>query len=67
MITPFDSHGHVDYAALEALTDWYVDSGVAGLFAVCLSSEMFNLTDRERLSIAKAVYRRPNPNLKPSQ
>ena len=58
MITPFDSAGHIDYAALEALTDWYIDSGVAGLFAVCLSSEMYDLTDRERLGIAKAVYRR---------
>ena len=58
MITPFDEAGHIDYAMLESLTDWYIESGVAGLFAVCLSSEMYDLTDKERISIAKAVYNR---------
>jgi len=55
MITPFDEAGHVDFPLLEALTEWYIASGVAGLFAVCLSSEMFQLSDRERLRIAKCV------------
>jgi 4-hydroxy-tetrahydrodipicolinate synthase len=58
MVTPFDAAGHVDYAALEALTDWFIDAGVAGLFACCLSSEMYDLTPSERLGIAKCVFRR---------
>jgi len=56
MITPFDEAGNVDMPLLEALTEWYLASDVAGLFAVCLSSEMFQLSDKERLRIAKCVY-----------
>ncbi len=27
-----------------ALTEWYVQAGVTGLFSVCLSSEMFQVS-----------------------
>lgn len=55
MITPFTNTGHVDYAALEQLIEWYIAHGVHGLFAVCQSSEMFYLTLEERVSIARFV------------
>jgi len=43
---------------LDALTEWYLKCGVAGLFSVCLSSEMYDLSDEERLGIASRVVSR---------
>jgi len=58
MLTPFTVEGAIDWDGVDVLTDWYIDSGVAGLFAVCLSSEMYELTDGERLALAKRVAKR---------
>lgn len=55
MLTPFEEDGSVDWSALDALVDWYVDAGVAGLFAVCQSSEMYELDPGERLAVAERV------------
>jgi 4-hydroxy-tetrahydrodipicolinate synthase len=57
MITPFREDGAIDHAGLERLVAWYLERGVAGLFAVCQSSEMFFLSLRERLELARAVVR----------
>ncbi len=53
MITPYTEDGRIDYTALEALVEWHIERGVAGLFAVCQSSEMFHLSLRERLELAR--------------
>lgn len=53
MVTPYREDGSIDYAGIKHLVDWYVDRGVAGLFAVCQSSEMFFLSLRERLALAR--------------
>jgi len=58
MLTPFTPAGAIDWGALDALTDWYIASGVAGLFAVCLSSEMYALEHAERLLLAEHVVHR---------
>lgn len=58
MLTPFRPDGEVDYTALEKLVDWYIEKGSSGLFAVCQSSEMFFLSQEERIDIARAVVRR---------
>lgn len=55
MLTPFTSNGSIDYAALTQLTELYLQAGAAGLFANCLSSEMFELTDVERIQAIKHV------------
>ena len=52
MITPYTEDDRLDYAALEKMIDWYVAHGVAGLFAVCQSSEMFFLSLEERTELA---------------
>ena len=52
MLTPFSSDGKIDFEGLDQLTDWYIDSGVSGLFAVCLSSEIYELSNEERLLLA---------------
>ena len=54
MLTPFRD-GKVDYPALEQLIEWYIGHGVSGLFAVCQSSEMFQLSLEERIGVAGFV------------
>lgn len=55
MLTPFHNDGSIDYKTLTALTEMYLKSGVTGLFANCLSSEMFELSDDERIQLTKHV------------
>ncbi len=55
MITPYRSDGAVDLEAIQPLVDWYISHGVAGLFAVCQSSEMFFLDRDERVALSRAV------------
>lgn len=55
MLTPFKENGEVDFKALTELTEFYIEAGASGLFSNCLSSEMFELTDQERLGIVKHV------------
>lgn len=55
MITPFTTENKVDYIALEQLIEWYIAKGVDGLFAVCQSSEMFQLTLDERVELSQFV------------
>ncbi len=58
MLTPFQNDGAVDWDGLDALVEWYLDADVAGLFASCLSSEMYELTPEERVRLAAHVVRR---------
>lgn len=57
ILTPFSEAGAVDYKVLHNLTSFYIKAGAAGLFANCLSSEMYELTDEERLSTTKQVVK----------
>ena len=47
MLTPFNDDYSIDINALEELTEFYIKAGAEGLFANCLSSEMFQLTSEE--------------------
>lgn len=58
MLTPFTEENQVDFESLGKLVDWYIEKGVAGLFADCQSSEMFFLTLNERIDIAKFVVKK---------
>jgi 4-hydroxy-tetrahydrodipicolinate synthase len=55
MLTPFTDNGSVDYPALTTLTEFYLKAGAAGLFANCLSSEMYELDATERLKVIRQV------------
>ncbi|MBR2338325.1 MAG: dihydrodipicolinate synthase family protein [Clostridia bacterium] len=55
MLTPFTDNGEVDYVSLGKLIDWYEINGVAGLFCLCQSSEIFCLSLQERIEIASFV------------
>ncbi len=57
MITPFTEANEIDYAGLETLTQFYIKAGSNGLFANCLSSEMYQLTETERLALIKGVLK----------
>jgi 4-hydroxy-tetrahydrodipicolinate synthase len=58
MLTPLRDDGTIDWEGVDALTDWYLARGVDGLFAVCLSSEMYQLNPQERLDLAARIVRR---------
>lgn len=56
MLTPFKENKSIDWSSLQKLTNWYIENGAAGLFACCMSSEMFDLDDNERFElVAKTV------------
>jgi 4-hydroxy-tetrahydrodipicolinate synthase len=55
MLTPFHNDGQIDYPALTRLTELYIEAGAAGLFANCLSSEMFELSHQERLQSIRHI------------
>ncbi len=58
MVTPFTAENEIDYNAVEALVQWYLDQGVDGIFAVCQSSEMFALSLQERVELSSFVIDR---------
>lgn len=58
MLTPFREDRSIDWEALDASVDWYVELGSAGLFAVALSSEMYDLSAEERDRLARRVVER---------
>ena len=55
MITPFTDDLKIDYDGVLKIIEWYDKMGVDGIFAVCQSSEMFQLDARARLELAKFV------------
>ncbi|WP_432712422.1 dihydrodipicolinate synthase family protein [Pedobacter sp.] len=57
MLTPFYGNGKIDFDALTQLTESYLNAGASGLFANCLSSEMFELTDQERIQVISHVIK----------
>jgi 4-hydroxy-tetrahydrodipicolinate synthase len=60
MLTPYTDTGKIDFDALTSLTEYYLQAGASGLFANCLSSEMFELDDDERIAIINQVVKAAN-------
>lgn len=58
MITPYKKDGSVDYETAEKYVDFYYESGIDGIFAVCQSSEIFFLSLEERVELNRRVYAR---------
>ena len=50
MLMPFNLDKSIDYQALRQLIEYYLAAGAEGLFANCLSSEMFDLSKEEMLA-----------------
>lgn len=57
---PFEDNGEIDYDGLTRITEFYVDAGAAGLFANCLSSEMFDLSPQERIDATRHIVKTIN-------
>ena len=55
MVTPYTADNQIDYNAVEALLHWYQERGVAGVFAICQSSEIFFLSFEERLALLRFI------------
>ncbi|SDD84093.1 dihydrodipicolinate synthase family protein [Niabella drilacis] len=55
MLTPFLENNQPDLEGLKTLTEFYIQNGAKGLFANCLSGEMFQLTDAERIKLVRTV------------
>jgi len=60
MITPFKQNGMIDFDCLSRLTDFYLAAGAKGYFANCQSSEMYLLSEEERLSVTRHVVKQVN-------
>lgn len=63
MITPYEKGGKIDYNALGVLMDFYKAAGVKGFFANCASSEMYALSDDEKLALTQYVVKRTNHSM----
>lgn len=57
MITPFNLKAKVDLDVVSNLVDFYLAAGVKGFFANCLSSEMYSITEDERLELTQHIVR----------
>ncbi len=55
MLMPYKDNGEIDFDGLTRITEFYLASGSSGLFANCLSSEMFELRPDERLRATKHI------------
>ncbi len=53
MVTPYDDALRIDLGAYRALCDWYIAHGAGGLYANCLTSEMYLLEEDERLLLVR--------------
>ena len=58
MVTPYDENGNVDYAAAEAMVEWYWNMGCDGIFASCQSSEIQCLSEDDRVKLADCVKKK---------
>ena len=56
MITPFEaSTNSIDWKNVDKLVEFYLSNGICGIFTVCLSSEMYQLSEEERLQLATRI------------
>src|ERR1700733_2889067 len=60
MISPFNLKAKVDLDAVSVLVDFYLAAGVKGFFANCLSSEMYSISEDERLELTSHIVRYVN-------
>ncbi|MBS1565689.1 MAG: dihydrodipicolinate synthase family protein [Bacteroidetes bacterium] len=60
MITPFNLKAKVDLDTVSLLVDFYLAAGVKGFFANCLSSEMYSISEDERLELTRHIVRYVN-------
>jgi len=57
MVTPFTRDNQIDYDAAAQIVEYYAACGCDGIFALCLSSEIFQLTDKESTSLLRFIVK----------
>lgn len=65
MITPFRPDQSVDLEGAARLTGWYAGDGCHGVFAVCQSSELYQLNLRESVALVRTVKQAAAENPRP--
>jgi 4-hydroxy-tetrahydrodipicolinate synthase len=63
MVTPYTADNKIDYDGVLKIIEWYNEQGVAGIFAVCQSSEMFFLSKEERFALTKFIVENTPKNI----
>ena len=58
MLTSFCENLSIDWSGIDALTEFYIEQGASGLFACCLSSQMYDLEPDERIALVRRVASR---------
>jgi 4-hydroxy-tetrahydrodipicolinate synthase len=53
--TPFSDDGAVDLASLRRLVDHLVEAGVHGIAVLGVASEVYSLTDAERIAVVETA------------
>ncbi len=53
LLTPFNANLQIDWGAYRQMIAWYLERRVGGLYANCLSSEMYHLTIDERIQLTR--------------
>lgn len=60
LITPYNDDLSLDLNGYQQMLEWYLSHNVGGIYANCQSSEMFELTDEERLLLISEAVRIAN-------
>ncbi len=60
LVTPMQASGAVDWAALDGLVDWHLQSGTHGIVPVGTTGESATLNHAEHKQVIQAVVRRVN-------
>ena len=60
LVTPMTASGAIDWAALDGLVDWHLESGTHGIVPVGTTGESATLTHAEHKQVIEAVVRRVN-------
>ena len=60
LVTPMTASGAIDWAALDGLVDWHLESGTHGIVPVGTTGESATLTHAEQKQVIEAVVRRVN-------
>ena len=58
LVTPMTGTGAVDWAALDGLVDWHLESGTNGIVPVGTTGESATLNHAEHKQVIEAVVRR---------
>ncbi len=56
MITPYKDNDTLDMDAVDGLVEYYAACKCDGIFALCQSSEIFFLSEEEKIALMKRVY-----------